>query len=622
MFNIAPDPSNGGSYFIARIDNDAVTTIVGWDTSEHINPGYLAENAMSVQIQSGQVTFFINGVDVISVADATYGTGYIGTGFAEDQDVAGVVAWDYIAFDNSMTLATHSPGESTIDKALDRMASLDPEVLASASHAPAYRMSHNRPVKQRPIGFLTGGIVRLGESPTVDEIIEYRVYRNGDLIATPPTTDYLDTLPAFGLFEYMVTVYTDEGESIPTLPASVVWTDPNSFALNEDFDNGFPDTWVIEYENSTLTWIHSSDDPVSHNFFPTPYMLIDSDYAGSQAHVRSRLITPAIGLSGSSLAVLQYDILFVEYIDEMLQTAWTNDPGGTWYEIVTYVDDVEDPTGETFDLSEMLAGEDEVWFSWLYDDQENWGWYAALDNVLLIIDSPNPPVTLQLFPGNTVIPEEGGIVEYGVQLTGSLPQGHSNARFWTTIQGPQGCVYGPLVEYVFGVTADFDIHVSDLNQVIPVDAPVGQYLFTAYAGSKQNDLFRVSDSFFFQKSGAFVDGEYEFDPEEWPAGGKWIASEDVTSEISLPTDYEMEAAYPNPFNPSTTFAVTLPATSDLTVAVYNVTGQLVTTLANDVYASGRHTMTFDASNLASGLYFLRATVPGQLDQTQKIMLVR
>jgi len=56
--------------------------------------------------------------------------------------------------------------------------------------------------------------------------------------------------------------------------------------------------------------------------------------------------------------------------------------------------------------------------------------------------------------------------------------------------------------------------------------------------------------------------------------------------------------------------------------VYNLMGQQVAMLANGRMNAGTHSFTFDASDLASGLYFVRATVPDRLDKVQKIMLVR
>jgi FG-GAP-like repeat len=90
----------------------------------------------------------------------------------------------------------------------------------------------------------------------------------------------------------------------------------------------------------------------------------------------------------------------------------------------------------------------------------------------------------------------------------------------------------------------------------------------------------------------------------------------------LVTSFEMKSAYPNPFNPATTVEIHLPHAADLHLAAYNVAGQRVSTLWNGVHVAGIHHFTFDASKLGSGLYFLHASVPGEMSEVQKVMLVR
>lgn len=92
-------------------------------------------------------------------------------------------------------------------------------------------------------------------------------------------------------------------------------------------------------------------------------------------------------------------------------------------------------------------------------------------------------------------------------------------------------------------------------------------------------------------------------------------------EVSVPQNYELRQNYPNPFNPSTNISFELPEQAEITLDVYNVSGQRVATVATGTYQAGVHTVQFDASNLASGIYVYRLR-SGAFTQTQKMMLVK
>ena len=74
---------------------------------------------------------------------------------------------------------------------------------------------------------------------------------------------------------------------------------------------------------------------------------------------------------------------------------------------------------------------------------------------------------------------------------------------------------------------------------------------------------------------------------------------------SMPAEYALNQSYPNPFNPTTTIGYQLPATSRVTLRVYNLLGQVVSTLKDEVEDAGYKTATWDASRLTSGVYYYR-----------------
>jgi hypothetical protein len=89
----------------------------------------------------------------------------------------------------------------------------------------------------------------------------------------------------------------------------------------------------------------------------------------------------------------------------------------------------------------------------------------------------------------------------------------------------------------------------------------------------------------------------------------------------LPASAALEPNYPNPFNPSTTIPFQIPSDGPASVTVYNALGQSVATLVKGTLTAGRHTATFDARGLPSGLYIVKLETPGFV-ATEKILLVR
>ncbi|MCB2212341.1 alkaline phosphatase family protein [bacterium] len=89
----------------------------------------------------------------------------------------------------------------------------------------------------------------------------------------------------------------------------------------------------------------------------------------------------------------------------------------------------------------------------------------------------------------------------------------------------------------------------------------------------------------------------------------------------LPDQSSLVNVYPNPFNASTRISVTLKQPGHLRLDVFNLNGELITTISDGSVSAGDQAFTFSAVELTSGLYFVRATVPGQLNEVRKVMLI-
>ncbi len=94
------------------------------------------------------------------------------------------------------------------------------------------------------------------------------------------------------------------------------------------------------------------------------------------------------------------------------------------------------------------------------------------------------------------------------------------------------------------------------------------------------------------------------------------------SELEVPDGFKLEQNYPNPFNPSTSISFTIPNSSYVTLEVFDVLGRKVSVIESDAYySSGTHTVSFNASNLASGVYLYRFSTNSN-SLSKKMVLIK
>jgi hypothetical protein len=96
----------------------------------------------------------------------------------------------------------------------------------------------------------------------------------------------------------------------------------------------------------------------------------------------------------------------------------------------------------------------------------------------------------------------------------------------------------------------------------------------------------------------------------------------VSNEVNiLPQIYTLFQNHPNPFNPNTVISYSLPSASDVKLIVFNSLGQTVRVLEIGYKNTGTYMVTFDATELPSGIYFYRMEA-GQFSQVKKMMLIK
>jgi PKD repeat protein len=93
----------------------------------------------------------------------------------------------------------------------------------------------------------------------------------------------------------------------------------------------------------------------------------------------------------------------------------------------------------------------------------------------------------------------------------------------------------------------------------------------------------------------------------------------ISSEI--PVEFKLDNNYPNPFNPETTIKYQLPKSAFVSIKLYDITGREVSTLVNEQHNAGYYDFNFNASYLASGVYFYRIQA-GEFMDIKRMVLVK
>lgn len=100
-----------------------------------------------------------------------------------------------------------------------------------------------------------------------------------------------------------------------------------------------------------------------------------------------------------------------------------------------------------------------------------------------------------------------------------------------------------------------------------------------------------------------------------------VSSLKVSSENVIPNEYSLEQNYPNPFNPTTTIKFAIPEAGNVKLNIYNAIGQKVAEVVNSTMEPGSYSINWDATNLASGLYFYELNT-NNFSLVKKMMLLK
>jgi len=149
----------------------------------------------------------------------------------------------------------------------------------------------------------------------------------------------------------------------------------------------------------------------------------------------------------------------------------------------------------------------------------------------------------------------------------------------------------------------------------------GEALSTTDGGSTWNVLNLFS--------GRFEQVQFVNQTTGWIVGGqakiyKTTNLGGLTGNVSnsgIASEFSLNQNYPNPFNPSTVISYSIPKNEFVTLKVFDAIGREVTTLVNENETAGNYEITFDASQLSTGIYFYRIEA-GEYTVTKKMLLIK
>ncbi|MDR9417373.1 T9SS type A sorting domain-containing protein [Gracilimonas sp.] len=191
---------------------------------------------------------------------------------------------------------------------------------------------------------------------------------------------------------------------------------------------------------------------------------------------------------------------------------------------------------------------------------------------------------------------------------------HFHMDFWTPETDVTGKVFNPkwsnhaggngetnAFEYTYALSGDdsgtwvsVDVSIADFNAVNGSDmSAFAQFLITSNL-----DVAYLDNLYLYRETSTSIDDGNE-----------------------LPEKFTLNQNYPNPFNPTTNISYNIPNGSEVNIEVFNIQGQKVATLVNSYKTAGQHTVTFDASALASGVYTYRLQYGNEV-QVRKMMLIK
>ncbi|PJA27048.1 MAG: hypothetical protein CO189_08110 [candidate division Zixibacteria bacterium CG_4_9_14_3_um_filter_46_8] len=360
-----------------------------------------------------------------------------------------------------------------------------------------------------------------------------------------------------------------------------------TFQLNYDLETGY-DFGFVEISTDGYNFnILETFTGYSNGWVTKSYNL--GAYIGQQVYLRFRYDTDVYAFYGGF------------YVDNV-------SPVRTYSVVSTISSNIY---GQSFNITGKLPGTFNYRVSGFNDS--GWGIFGNVEDITVTGTAPDIQVNFTPINPPISVPH-GGSFNFNADVTNNGNSGVS-LDCWIGLKLPNLTLFGPLAVYnnIF-FAANQTLVFNNLTQFIPTYAPVGNYLYIGYIGdyptikydSTYFDFTVTAASANTQRNGWILKGWLGMEPE---------------SNNSIPSATTLVGNYPNPFNARTSIYYDLSEAGEVSLAIYNLKGQLVETLINSHQDAGQYHIDWDANRYSSGIYYYQLSV-GEGTITKRMTLLK
>ena len=487
-----------------------------------------------------------------------------------------------------------------------------------------------------------------------EPILGYHIVRSDGPtfeLAGIATTYVDDTIPAAGVYSYTVQAYNVIGDGGIETSNAVLIFEPGLLIM-EDFSSGVfpPAGWYIDGLGQT-NWTA----PVSNNaggVAPEAQFYWSPQFVGI-----SRLVTMPVNTVGMTFVDFEFKHYLDHYGGGYTISVETTSDGSTWnttpFTLVNPTGNVG-PETQTITITNPDVGSATFQLGFTFNgDSFNLDWWN-IDDVMLTGPTPDPgyitgTVTLDGGTGNvedvevtangvTVNPDDVGFYEITIMpgtydVTGTLPDYDPDTVFGVVVE-PDLTTSGVDLTLVYNPALappeNLNVECIDNYALFTWDEPDRDLLgYNVYLDGLFDGFTEETEYQFF----GLINGDF------YDAGVSALYDEGESEIIEINFEYtgtgagdiivattELKNNYPNPFNPVTNIAFSLSEPGHVTLEVYNIKGEKVRTLINEVLPANNHVVTWNGmddnnKSVASGVYFYKMKAE-KYASTKKMILMK